>query len=403
MRYRFGNCELVPQTRELRFAGEPRSIEPQVFDLILCLVEARERVVSQDELIDLVWSGRIVSDSAIGARVSAARAAIGDDGRSQALIRTIPRRGFRFIGQVSTDAGVRSAPQAADDEHRQRIAFCRSADGTRIAYAAGGSGYPMVKAGHWLTHLEHDRNSPIWGPFLERLEERFRLYRYDQRGNGLSDWTIGAATLDSFVEDLAGVVDAAGLDQFALYGSSQGVPIAVAYAARNQHRVSHLILQGGYEKGRLVRETEVDREQAEAILTLIRHGWGKSGSAFISAFSSMFIPNASREQLDSLAELQRLTTSPENAALLRAAVDRFDVSPEAGAVATPTLVLHCRNDAIQPIDQGRQLASVIPGAEFVMLESNNHIVLPQEPAWPILFSSIERFVSDRNRGDMKRA
>jgi len=402
MRYRFGDCELLPATREILVAGKARSVEPQVFDLLVHLVEARDRVVSQDELVDVVWAGRIVSDSAISARISAARAAVGDDGRSQGLIRTVPRRGFRFVGSVEVSAGP-DAPAAAAT-HRQRVAFCRSADTTRIAYATSGDGYPLVKAGHWLTHLEHDWTSPVWRPFLERLDRSFRLVRYDQRGNGLSDWAIREATLDRFVEDLAAVVDAAGLERFALYGSSQGAPIAIAYAARNPGRVSHLVLQGGYEKGRLVRDAEVDREQGEAILTLIRHGWGRSGSPFINAFSSMFIPDASREQLDSLVDLQRLTTSPENAALLRATVDRFDVSAETRRITTPTLVLHCRDDGIQPLDQGRQLASVIPGAEFVLLESRNHIVLPQEPAWPVLFAAIERFVlgSDNNHRSMRQ-
>lgn len=395
MHYRFGEFELVSSTRELLFAGKPRAIEPQVFDLLLHLVNERDRVVSQDDLIAAVWNNRIVSDSAISARISAARTAIGDDGSRQALIKTIPRRGFRFVGAVQT-AGHAEGPFTANSgQHRQRIAFCRSADGTRIAYASSGAGYPLVKAGHWLTHLEHDWNSPIWRPFLERLDRSFQVIRYDQRGNGLSDWEISDFSLDRFVEDLEAAVDSTGVERFALYGSSQGAPIAIAYAERHPDRVSHLILHGGYEKGRLVRGAASDREQAEAILTLIRHGWGKSGSPFISAFSTMFIPDGSREQLDSLAELQQLTTSPDNAALLRAAVDRFDVSDLTARIGVPTLVVHARDDGVQPLEQGRQLASGIPGAEFVMLEGRNHVLLPQERAWPVLFSEIERFVVGR--------
>lgn len=392
MRYRFGEFELVSSTRELLFAGEPRAVEPQVFDLLLHLVNERDRVVSQDDLIAAVWNNRIVSDSAISARISAARTAIGDDGARQALIKTIPRRGFRFVGAVQSVGRAEGPFTAANGQHRQRIAFCRSTDGTRIAHASSGAGYPLVKAGHWLTHLEHDWNSPIWRPFLERLGQRFQVVRYDQRGNGLSDWEISDLSLDRFVEDLEAVVDSTGVERFALYGSSQGAPIAIAYAERHPDRVSHLILHGGYERGRLVRGAAGDREQAEAILTLIRHGWGKSGSPFISAFSTMFIPDGSREQLDSLAELQQLTTSPDNAALLRAAVDRFDVSDLTARIGVPTLVFHARDDGVQPLEQGRQLASSIPGAEFVMLEGRNHVLLPQERAWPVLFSEIERFV-----------
>ncbi|MCO5145755.1 MAG: alpha/beta fold hydrolase [Aquamicrobium sp.] len=389
MRYLFGDYALVPETRELTSAGRPCLVEPQVFDLLVFLLRERERVISVDELIQAVWNGRIVSDSAISARISAARTAIGDDGTAQRWIRTIRRRGFRFVGAVEETEAAAHPPASGE---RQRVALCRSADGTRIAYATGGTGYPLVKAGHWLTHLEHDRQSPIWRPLLERLERRFRLVRYDQRGNGLSDWDIADLSLDRFVEDLEAVVDAAGLGRFALYGTSQGAPIAVAYAHRHPDRVSHLVLHGGFEKGRLLRLSERERVEGEAILTLIRHGWGRPGSPFIDAFATMFIPEGSREQIDSLVDLQRLTTSPENAAALRAAIDRFDVSGLVGEIATPTLVIHARDDGVQPLEEGRALAARIPGAEFLLLEGRNHVVLPQEKAWPVLFGEIERFI-----------
>lgn len=388
MAYRFGNCELVPETRELRVAGTPRPIEPQVFDLLHHLIRERDRVVPVDELIDAIWAGRIVSDSAIAARISAARSAIGDDGKRQEWIRTVTRRGFRFVGPVDPPLPPVPAPGTA----RQRIGFCHSADGTRIAYATTGAGYPMVKAGHWLTHLKHDWKSPIWRPFLDRLNSRFQVLRYDQRGNGLSDWDVRDFSLGRFVEDLEAVVAAAGAERFALYGSSQGAPIAIAYAARHPERVSHLILHGGYEQGRLIRSGEAEREQGEAILTLIRHGWGKRGSPFINAFSTMFIPDGSRDEIASLVDLQRNTTSPENAASIRAAVDRFDVSDLLPRIRARTLVIHARDDGVQPLEQGRRLASRIPGAEFVLLDSANHVVLPSEPAWAALFDAIGDFV-----------
>jgi pimeloyl-ACP methyl ester carboxylesterase/DNA-binding winged helix-turn-helix (wHTH) protein len=388
MRYRFGDFELGTDARELLAAGVAVPVEPQVFDLLVLLIENRDRVVSTDELIAAVWRGRIVSDSAIAARISAARSAIGDDGTRQQWIRTIPRRGFRFAGAVEA-AGATPPPAASE---RPRISFCRSADGTRIALAVSGNGTPLVRVGHWLTHLEHDWASPVWQPHLERLGRSFRLVRYDQRGNGLSDWQASDFSLDRFVEDLESVVDAAGLDRFALYGASQGAPIAIAYAHRHPERISHLILHGGYERGRLLRAAESERAQGEAILTLIRHGWGQPGSPFNAAFATLFMPGGSREQIDSLAELQRTTTTPANAAALRAAVDSFDVSGIAGQLRAPTLVLHARDDGVQPLDQGRALAAAVPGAEFVMLESRNHVLTPQEPAWNVAFEAIERFV-----------
>lgn len=393
MRFRFGEFELVPGTRELLAGGASRPVEPQVFDLIHFLIRERGRVVSRDDLVEGIWGGRIVSDSAISARVSAARTALDDSGADQRWIATVPRRGFRFAGEVEEVSGQPRGSAPANGGDRQRVAFCRSVDGTSIAYATSGSGYPVLRAGHWLTHLEHDWNSPLWRPMLDRLNRTFQVVRYDQRGNGLSDWDVDAFSLDRFVEDMEAVADAAGLQRFALYASSQGVPVAVAYAARHPERVSHLVLHGGYEQGRLVREGVSDREQAAAILTLIRHGWGKEGSALIDAFSAMFIPGGSEEQIRSLVELQRRTTSPGNAALIRDAVDRFDVSREAAEVRVPTLILHARNDAIQPLEQGRRLAASIPGAEFLLLESRNHVILPQEGAWEMVFEAIERFVS----------
>ena len=389
MRYRFGSFEIVAETREFLASGQPRAVEPQVFDLLLHLIQERHRLVPVDELVDVVWNGRIVSDSAISARISAARQVLGDDGRRQQWIRTVQRRGFRFVGSAETlgDAKAEAAPQ-----HHQRVAFCRSRDGTRLAYATSGDGYPLVKAGHWLTHLEKDWNSPLWRPFLDRLNESFHVVRYDQRGNGLSQWDVADFSLERFVEDLEAVVAASGLDRFALYGTSQGAPAAVAYAARHPDRVSRLVLHGGYEKGRTVRASEEERLKGEALLTLIRHGWGMPDSAFIEAFATMFIPAGTQAQIGSLAELQRNTTSPQNAAALRSAIDRFDVGAMLAEVRVPTLVIHARNDAVQPLDQGYRLAAGITGAEFLLLDSRNHVILPQEPAWDVLFDALKRFL-----------
>ena len=399
MKYRFETFVLDIGKHELLQDGQTVSCEPQVFDILRFLVENAGQLVSQDDLIEHVWKGRIVSDSAISARISAARAALGDDGTKQKFIKTVPRRGFRFVAEIETAEKENSSLTSPDRSEqnsavsdKQIVRFCKSTDGTNIAFSTMGTGYPLVRAGHWLTHLEHDWQSPVWRPNLEELGNSFSVTRYDQRGNGLSDWDVSDFSLPTFTDDLEAVVDAAGLQRFALYGTSQGAPIAISYAMRHPQRISHLVLHGGYVRGRLIRGSEEEREQGRAILTLIRHSWGKEGSAFLKSFASMYIPEGTKEQLDSLAELQRQTTSPENAALLRQAVDSFDVSELLEKIDIPTLVIHARNDSVQPLSQGRALASGIRNAQFVQLESSNHAILKNEPAWTRLIEELINFI-----------
>ena len=391
MKYRFGACTLCPDSYTLEVHGAPVHVEPQVFDILLLLVRHADRLVSHDQLMSEIWDGRIVSDATVSARISAARAVIGDDGRRQDWIRTIPRRGFRFIGsveQINPKPSV-SAAQAADEW--QRIGMCRSRDGVRIAYASSGSGPPLVRAGHWLTHLDHDWHSPIWRPILNEMGRNFTLWRYDQRGNGLSAHDVTNLSLDAAVEDLSAVVNAAGLERFVLYGISQGSPVAIRYTIQNPQKVSRLILHGGYERGRRLRDTPGEATMSKAMVTMIREGWGRSGSAFLRMFAAMYIPGGSTEQIASLAALQHLCTPVENAWRLRQAYDGFSVRGKLAQVGVPTLVIHARNDAVHPLSEGLALAEGIPGAQFVMLESENHVILPQEPAWDVLFSEIRRF------------
>ena len=391
MKYRFGACTLCPESHTLEVEGVPVHVEPQVFDILLLLVQHAERLVSHDQLMFEVWGGRIVSDATVSARISAARAVIGDDGRRQDWIRTVPRRGFRFVGAVEQIGHVPSVSAALPADERQRIGMCRSRDGVRIAYARSGSGPPLVRAGHWLTHLEHDWHSPIWRPILDEMGRNFTLWRYDQRGNGLSAHDIDDLSLDAAVEDLSAVVDAAGLDRFVLYGISQGSPVAIRYAVQYPHKVSRLILHGGYERGRRLRDSPGEATMSEAIVTMIREGWGRPGSAFLRMFAAMYIPGGSTEQIASLAELQRLCTPVENAWRLRQAYDGFSVRGELAQVGVPTLVIHARDDAVHPLSEGLALAEGIPDAQFVMLESENHVILPHEAAWDALFSEIRHF------------
>ena len=391
----FEDNVLDPGRRELRCKGQLVAVEPQVFDLLAFLIRNRERVVSKDDLIAGVWDGRIVSDSTLTSRINAARRAIGDSGEQQHFIRTIARKGIRFVGEVREGQmpSELSVPAPAPVRN-QEVTFCRSADGINLALAAVGAGPPLIKVANWLTHIEYDWESPIWLPLLQQLAARYRLIRYDGRGNGLADRDVSEISFAAFVSDLETVVEAAHVQRSAFLGISQGAAVAIAYAVRHPDRVSKLILYGGYAQGRNKRGSAAEVEMAQAFLTIMRHGWGDEHSAFMKAFSSVFFPNGSPQQIKWLVDLQRVTTSPENAVRIRNACDDIDVTELLPKVQVPTLVLHCRHDNVAPLEQGRLLATSIPHAKFVTLESDNHAVLSDEPAWPRLIGEIEAFLKE---------
>jgi len=368
-------------------------LEPQVFDLLVYLIRNRDRVVTKDDLIAGVWGGRIVSESTLASRINAARKAIGDSGAEQALIRTVARKGLRFVADV-TDAPVLAAKRSEPTpDLRQDVKFCTAADGTRIAYSVVGKGPPLVKAANWLNHLEYDWESPIWRPFLQALGGAYQLVRYDERGNGLSDWTVDDVSFEAFVSDLESVVEATGLEKFPLFGMSQGCAVSIAYAVRHPERVTHLILLGGYARGRKRRGSQTDTEQADALLTLMRLGWGQENPAFRQVYTSLFIPGGSAEQMQWMNELQRRTTSPENAVRIRQAMNDIHVEDLLARVTVPTLVLHRREDAVAPFEEGRRIAAGIRGSRFVALEGRNHVVLAGDPDWDRILSEIKVFLN----------
>ncbi|HET9493381.1 MAG TPA: alpha/beta fold hydrolase [Chloroflexia bacterium] len=283
--------------------------------------------------------------------------------------------------------------KAHDPKTTQSIRFCTTSDGVRLAYATSGSGPPLVKAANWLSHLEFDWNSPVWRHWLTALSARHTLVRYDQRGCGLSDWDVQDFSLDAWVRDLETVVDALGLERFPLLGLSRGGAVAIAYAVRHPERVSHLVLCGSFLRGRLARNApEQQPAEAEALLALIRTGWGRDNPAFRQMFTTLFIPDATPEQAQWFNDLQRLSTSPENAARSSEVSYSLDLTEVARAARVPTLVLHAREDAVVPFEEGRQLAALIPGARFVPLESKNHILLEDEHAWERLLAEMYSFL-----------
>jgi class 3 adenylate cyclase/pimeloyl-ACP methyl ester carboxylesterase len=285
-------------------------------------------------------------------------------------------------------------PTPPDPTYEQKIQFCMAPDGVQIAYSRIGRGPQMVKTGNWMTHLEFDFESPIWRHLYRELARDHTLIRYDARGNGLSDREVEHVSFETFVHDLEAVVDAAGVERFALLGISQGCAVSVGYAVRHPERVTHLVLYGGFVVGWNKRiRTEAEKQQYSATVTLMRLGWGQEDPAFRQLFTSQFIPGASKQQADWFNELQRISTSPADAVRNFIANGDIDVTDLLTKLNVPTLVMHARDDARVPFDAGRRMAAGIPGARFVPLPSRNHLILEDEPAFPRFLEEMRAFLA----------
>lgn len=379
---------------ELRRGDTVIRVEPQVFDVLTQLLSNHERFVSKEELFDAVWGGRFVGEAALTSRIKAVRRALGDDGESQRYIRTVRGRGYQFVGTLQTEPAEAPPPEPEPELPRQHIAFCRACDGVRLAYAVSGEGPPLVRAANWMTHLGYDIESPVWRHWVRDMSRRHRFIRYDERGCGLSDWDAKDFTFDDWVADLESVVEALGVERFPLLGVSQGGAVAVAYAARHPERVTRLVLSGAYARGRAVRALTDDEKRAAALdLDLARVGWGRDDPAFRQVFAAQFIPDGTRADWAAFDQLQRRTTSPENAVRFLEEFARIDIRDQAGRVACPTLILHSRDDHRVPMRYGEELAALIPDSHLVALSSNNHLLTATEPAWRVFCDEVEAFLA----------
>jgi len=283
-----------------------------------------------------------------------------------------------------------------DERIRQRIHYLRARDGVKVAWAEAGAGPVVIKAANWLTHLEYDWDSPVWRHWIRFFCQHARFVRYDERGCGMTDWNVGDLTFSRWIDDLEDVVtQAAPAGRFSLLGISQGAAACVAYAARHPERVQSLVLYGAYARGYLRRGAPDEERLYQAIIDVVRLGWGKDNPGFREMFTSRFIPGGTREQIDWFNELCRKTTAPAIAAELLRVRGEIDVSNLLEKVKAPTLVLHGRSDVVTPIAEGRYLAANIPDAEFVELDSKNHILLEDEPAWERFRAAVADFLGLR--------
>lgn len=392
--YHFGPFHLDARERRLSRGGEVIPLRLKVFDTLLVLVENAGRLVTKQELLDQVWPETTVEENNLNHNVSVLRKALGERATGQQYIETVPRVGYRFAAPVDS---IANAPRASSSsapaaKARQEIRYCTTADGVRLAYATVGGGPPLVKASNWLTHLDFEWGSPIWRHWYAELSRHHRLIRYDERGNGMSQRDVDHGSFDLWVHDLETVVDAAGLDRFPLLGISRGGSIAIAYAVKHPERVTHLVLHGAFAAGVNKAGTAQEIAAHQALASLLRLGWGLNNPAFCKTFTSRFIPEATPEHEQWFDQLQRVSTSPENAAQLLERGADIDVRPLLSRVKTPTLVLHCDRDCAVAAERGRALAAGIPGARYVSLPSPNHLMLEEEPAWSMFLDEVGLFL-----------
>ncbi|MDF3810410.1 MULTISPECIES: alpha/beta hydrolase [Rhodopseudomonas] len=304
---------------------------------------------------------------------------------------------YRTRRKASDQSAISSASEPAPPSLRQTVRTCTTQDGVRIAYASVGSGPPLVKAANWLNHLEFDLESPVYRHWIEALSRDHTYLRYDERGTGLSDWDVFDFSFDALLRDLETVVEAARLDRFVLLGASQGCAISIAYAVKHPERVSHLVLYGGYAKGWIHLDDPAEKARRQALATLVLEGWGQENPVFRQIFTSLLIPGANDEQIRWFNDLQKLTTSPENAHKLVQEFGAIDVRHLLKDVRVPTLVLHARQDARVKFTEGQELAAGIKGARFVPLDSRNHVILENEPAWSVFVSAVRAFLAGSDR------
>jgi class 3 adenylate cyclase/pimeloyl-ACP methyl ester carboxylesterase len=310
-------------------------------------------------------------------------------------LKNIARPIEAYAIELNKEDRLPPADNLSSVKFQQQIRYCRSEDAVRLAYSLAGTGPPLVKSANWINHLELDWELPVYRHLLAGLTKHHTLMRYDARGNGLSDWDSSELSLDAWVNDLETVVGAAGLDRFPLFGFSQGCAVSIAYAVRNPHHVSRLILFGGFATGRYKRAstTAADLDRFRAIATLMRFGWNSDDPTFRQMMTSQLMPTASKEQAQAFNEMQRRSLSAENAARHYETVCNFDIRELLPRVSVPTLVLHIRDDLMVPIDESRRMAASIPHARFVSLPGKNHIPLENDPGMPQFFEEVSNFLS----------
>jgi len=396
-KYLFGNYVLDVDERRLLRDNEEIRLRGKLFDTLCVLVENAGKLVRKDAFMESVWPDSVVEENNLDYCISQLRKLL----HPAKYIETVPRHGYRFVARVKTvlrsaaSQSVAAGRQPITPLPRQDVRFSVTEDGVRLAWASTGEGPPLVKASNWLTHLDFEWGSPIWQHWWTELSKHHRVIRYDERGNGMSQRDVPEVSFDTWVRDLETVVDAAGLDRFTLLGISRGGAIAIAYAVKHPDRVSKLVLYGAFPAGLYHYGSPKELEARRALISLTRLGWGLHEPAFCRMFTNRFMPNSTPVHEKWFDDLQRVSTSAENAARLMDVDCGIDVRGLLQEVQVPTLVIHCDHDQVVSPEHGRQLAAEIPDARYVSLPSANHLLLAEEPAWKMLVQEFSAFMGWR--------
>ncbi len=387
MPFRFEDQTLDTSRRELSRAGETIMVEPRVFDLLVYLIENRDRLVTKDDLIAHVWEGRIVSDSALTSAINAARKAVGDNGQDQRLIRTSARKGFRFVGDVRPAA--RQVATGGEPESALPVTRYAQSGDVNIAYQIMGTGpRDIVIVPGIISHVEYLHELPGYTEALRRLSAFARVITFDKRGTGLSDGLVETSSLEQRMDDVRAVMDAARTNRAALVGFSDGAAMSALFAATYPERVSHLILCGGLVKG-LFRSPEA----MEGMLSSRLRNWGDG--AFVKIVASATRP-VGAETIERFGRMERLSTSPGAFRALLLLNNQIDVTSILSTIMTPTLVLHRQTDAVSKLERGREAAALIPGATMIEYPEGDHAFWAGDTE--TLLGDIERFVTGGGHG-----
>ena len=384
MTYEFADCALDIDRRELMRNGVLVPLEPQVFDLLQMLVENPGRVVTRDEIVDGVWGGRIVSESAMSARISAARKAVGDDGKSQAVIRTVQRKGLQFVARLAV-AGVVRAPTTAT----QRVKYTANDQGQSLAYTVTGSGPRLMRVPATPEDIGLEWEHSVYRQMIEEISNEFEYLRYDGLGFGLSDHDIDDKSFERDANDCRAVADAESWDRFAVMSESGACFEALHLGVMYPERISRLVIVGGYSEGRSLRG---EPDAPDMLRAMIRESWESEEEYLARAFVTAYMPEGPMDAVNQLAQRMRAGASTEEMTRLRDAINAYSVLPLLPKVQCPTLIVHGRKDAVHPLSEAKKLAAGIPNSELLILETANHIPVHGHATWNVYLEALCRFL-----------